>query len=339
MAHIIDIKFYTTKGSARRALAHNGIEKERHAYYLVRSVTGEWGFEITEEGEPQKRTCNGGVRMPNSRTRSTDDIGVLHMATETPKQSTSIFDTGSEPTETAVRKNAPTKPAAKTTPKTSKPASKAASKPAVKSAAPKTTKPAAKAKAGPTDAEKAAKAKEKEAEKAAKAEAKAKEKAEAKAKRDQEREEKRKAKAEEAERKKAEREANRMPEQNGVRKRKPGTKCGDCWDIFDLVSKKRGEACAVSEALEHIESLPEEERNKFNKNNVQCEYAAWRKYHGIKGRIESAAKIKKREADEKEKAEAKAKREAEKAAKAEAKVKAEAEAKAKKNAENDSNKA
>lgn len=123
------------------------------------------------------------------------------------------------------------------------------------------TKEEAKAK---KEAEKAAKAAAKEAEKAAKQaekEAKAKEREEAKA-----------AKA-------AEREANRMPEQNGIRRPKPDTKCGETWEIFDEISKRTGQPASINEALEVSRSKGR------NDGNTRAEYARWRKFFGLSGRI------------------------------------------------------
>lgn len=141
----------------------------------------------------------------------------------------------------------------------------------------------------------AAKAAEAEARELAKAEAKAKREAEAaerkaqreaekaakKAEREAEREAKRAEREAEKERIKAEREAARMPEQNGVRRPKPETLCGQAWEIFDTLSQQHGQPAAIGDALDISR-----ERG-LNDGNVRAEYARWRKFHGITGRVVS----------------------------------------------------
>jgi membrane protein involved in colicin uptake len=147
---------------------------------------------------------------------------------------------------------------------------------------------------------------EKAAAEQAKAEAKAKkeaEKSEAKAKREAEAADKKAAKeAEKAQKKadaeakkaaekaakeqakidaKAARDANRMPEQNGIRRPKPDTLCGKAWGIFDSVSQKHGAPASIGESMELAKA------DGLNEANVRAEYARWRKFHGITGRIES----------------------------------------------------
>ena len=151
----------------------------------------------------------------------------------------------------------------------------------------------------------AKKAAEKEAKEQAKAEAKAKREAEAaerKAAREAEKEAKkaerealREAKKAEREaekaRIKAEKEANRMPEQNGVRRPKPETLCGQAWAIFDSVSQQNGEPASIGESMEISRA------QGLNDGNVRAEYARWRKFHGITGRI-AAPKVETAEAGE-----------------------------------------
>lgn len=131
-----------------------------------------------------------------------------------------------------------------------------------------------------------------EAKKAADKAAKDQAKAEAKAKREQEAAEKKadaeaKKAAEKATKEqtnldaKAAREANRMPEQNGIRRPKPDTLCGKAWGIFDSVSQKNGAPASIDESMELAKA------DGLNEANVRAEYARWRKFHGITGRIES----------------------------------------------------
>ena len=123
-----------------------------------------------------------------------------------------------------------------------------------------------------------AEAQRKADEKAAEKARKEAEKAEAKAKREAEAAEK--AAKEQADAKAA-REANRMPEQNGIRRPKPDTLCGKAWAIFDGVSSKNGAPASIGESLEMAKA------ESLNEANVRAEYARWRKFHGITGRIEA----------------------------------------------------
>lgn len=119
---------------------------------------------------------------------------------------------------------------------------------------------------------------QREAERKAKKEEKEAEKAQRKA----EREAKAAQRKAEKEAKKAEREANRMPEQNGVRRPKPDTKCGRVWALADKLSSELGQATPVKNLLEVAEA------EGLNAGNVKAEYARWRKYYGITGRVASA---------------------------------------------------
>lgn len=123
-------------------------------------------------------------------------------------------------------------------------------------------------------AAKEAKAK-KEAEKnAAKAAAEAK-KAEDKAKKEAEA----KAKAEkEAEAKKA-KEAAKQPEQNGVRRPKDGGACGKVWGLADSLSSSLGQPVPISELSKAAGA------QGINDSTIRTQYALWRKFHGITGRV------------------------------------------------------
>lgn len=130
---------------------------------------------------------------------------------------------------------------------------------------------AAAAKKAAAEAKKAEAAAKKAADQAAKAEAKAK--AEADKLAAKQAKEAAKAKAKEM------KEASKMPEQNGVRRPKPGTKCGDAWAVFDSISASNGAPASIAEALTQARS------NGMNEGNVRAEYARWRKFHGITGRV------------------------------------------------------
>ncbi len=114
----------------------------------------------------------------------------------------------------------------------------------------------------------------------------------------------------------AAKEAAKMPTQNNVRRPKPDSLCGKAWAVFDEVSAQLGQAAPIAPCLKRGEELG------LNTGNVRCEYAMWRKFHGITGRIEDPVKAaeKAQKAAEKEAA-AKAKKEAAEAKKAEAAAK------------------
>ena len=139
-------------------------------------------------------------------------------------------------------------------------------------------------------AEKAAaaakKAEEKAAAKAAKDAVKAEEKAKKDAEKQAAKEAKEAEKAAKAQEKidaaaaaKAAKEANKMPEANGVRRPKPETLCGQAWAVFDEVSAKNGAPASIKESLEIAKA------RGLNEGNVRVEYARWRKFFGITGRI------------------------------------------------------
>lgn len=83
----------------------------------------------------------------------------------------------------------------------------------------------------------------------------------------------------EAERKRQEREAKKEPEQNGIRKPSVGTLCRAAWDLFDAVTAEMGQTAPISYVL------PVALAKNLNEANVKAEYARWKKYHGISGRV------------------------------------------------------
>lgn len=121
---------------------------------------------------------------------------------------------------------------------------------AAEAAAKKAEKEAAKLEAAAKkEAEKAAKAAAKEAEKAAQAAAK---------------------------------EAAKMPESNGIRRPKPDTLCGKAWAIFDQISAQNGSPASIGDSLAVAKPMG------LNEANVRAEYARWRKFFGVSGRIPAA---------------------------------------------------
>ncbi len=139
---------------------------------------------------------------------------------------------------------------------------------------------AAEAKAA-AKAEKVAKAAEAKAQKAAEREAK---KGEAKAAKEAAVAQKKADKEAKAAAVKAAKEANRQPEQNGVRRPKPDGQCGKAWAIFDSVSQKNGAPASIAESLVIANS------QGLNEGNVKAEYARWRKFNGVTGRVAAPAK-------------------------------------------------
>ena len=121
-------------------------------------------------------------------------------------------------------------------------------------------------------AEKEAKAAARAAEKEAKAQAAA----EAKAQKEAERA----AKIAEKEAAKLARITEREPEQNGMRRPKPGTKTRAIWDLCDQLSTELQRPVAIAELRA---ALPE----GTNENTIRTQYAFWRKFFGITGRVEA----------------------------------------------------
>lgn len=107
-----------------------------------------------------------------------------------------------------------------------------------------------------------------EAQKQAEKEAKAAAAAEAKAAKEQ-------AKADA----KAAREANRQPEQNGIRRPGPEGMCGQVWGLADSLSQQLGQAVPIANLLEAGVAAG------LNPSNIRTEYARWKKFHGLSGRI------------------------------------------------------
>ena len=118
-----------------------------------------------------------------------------------------------------------------------------------------------------------------EAEKAAKAEAKEAAKLARELERQQAKEEKLALKQAQREEKQRLKEASKMPESRGVRRPKPDTQCGKAWAIFDEVSAKNGAPASIRESIEIAKP------QGLNIGNVKSEYARWRTFFGISGRV------------------------------------------------------
>lgn len=128
-----------------------------------------------------------------------------------------------------------------------------------------------------------------------------------------------------------------MPEQNGIRRPQPHTLCGQAWAVMDKLSAEKQGPVAINDLL--IET----NKAGLHPGNVKAEYARWRKFHGVTGRVVSqakaeaeAAKLAEKEAKKAEaqaaKAAKKAEREAAKAAKEQEKAQKTAEREAAKQA-------
>lgn len=67
-------------------------------------------------------------------------------------------------------------------------------------------------------------------------------------------------------------------EQNGVRRPKTQSLCGQAWAIFDQISEAQGKPAAIAEALERARA------QGLNEGNVRTEFYRWRKFNGFKDR-------------------------------------------------------
>lgn len=80
-------------------------------------------------------------------------------------------------------------------------------------------------------------------------------------------------------------EAKKQPEQNGVRRPSPEGKCGRAWSLMDQLSQALGQPVAIADLLAVSKTMG------MNDNMVRSNYAAWRKFNGVVGRVLSQADI------------------------------------------------
>lgn len=73
--------------------------------------------------------------------------------------------------------------------------------------------------------------------------------------------------------------ANRQPMQNGIRRPGPNGLCGRGWTIMDQISKDKGAPAAAKEVKAATDAAG------LHWGNIVGEYAKWRKFHGLTGRI------------------------------------------------------
>ena len=78
---------------------------------------------------------------------------------------------------------------------------------------------------------------------------------------------------------KAAKEASRQPEQNGIRRPGPEGLCGQVWGLADKLSQELGQAVPITNLLEAGVA------QGLNPSNIRTEYARWKKFHGLSGRI------------------------------------------------------
>ncbi len=121
------------------------------------------------------------------------------------------------------------------------------------------------------------------AEKEAAATKKAQDKADAKAKKEAEKASKVQAKADAKAKKEADKAAAKLaakqPEQHGITRPKPDTITGKAWAIFDKLSADTGAPATIADSLKAAKGVIAADAT------VRTQYARWRKYHGVTGRV------------------------------------------------------
>lgn len=130
-----------------------------------------------------------------------------------------------------------------------------------------------------------------------KADAKAKKEADAKAAKEKKEAEKA-AKIKAAEDAKKAKEDAKQPEQNGIRRPVPDSTTGKVWALADELSSKRGSPAAIADLLEIARKAG------INDATTRTQYARWRKFYAVEGRVLSEADIAAAAAAEKAKADA-----------------------------------
>lgn len=155
------------------------------------------------------------------------------------------------------------------------------------------------------EADKKAAAEKKAAEAKAKKEAADKAKADKKAAAEQakkdaadKKEAEKQAKIKAAEDAKKAKEDAKQPEQNGIRRPDPNTQTGKVWTLADELSTKRGSPAAIADLLDVARKAG------INDATTRTQYARWRKFYAVEGRVLSEADIQAAAAAEKAKADA-----------------------------------
>ena len=73
--------------------------------------------------------------------------------------------------------------------------------------------------------------------------------------------------------------SQRQPEQNGIRRPGPSGLCGRVWGLADTLS------AALNQPVPIADLLKAGEAESLNPSNIRTEYARWKKFHGVAGRV------------------------------------------------------
>lgn len=73
--------------------------------------------------------------------------------------------------------------------------------------------------------------------------------------------------------------ANAMPNQNGITRPRPDTACGNAWALMDELTTKLNQPAPISIVLQGAE------QRGLNYDTVKTQYARWKKFNGIEGRV------------------------------------------------------
>jgi chromosome segregation ATPase len=74
--------------------------------------------------------------------------------------------------------------------------------------------------------------------------------------------------------------ANAMPNQNGITRPRPDTACGNAWALMDELSEKLKQPVPIALLLQAAE------KRELNHDTVKTQYARWKKFNGIEGRVQ-----------------------------------------------------
>lgn len=73
--------------------------------------------------------------------------------------------------------------------------------------------------------------------------------------------------------------ANAMPKQNDITRPRPDTACGNAWALMDTLTQKMGQTVPISILLQAAE------QKGLNYDTVKTQYARWKKFNGVEGRV------------------------------------------------------
>ena len=86
------------------------------------------------------------------------------------------------------------------------------------------------------------------------------------------------------------REAAKQPVQNGKRRPGPNGKCGRAWGLMDAMSAEIGGPVAIGDLLERSRKPTQQDPYGMNDNMVRANYASWKIFYGLTGRIPRVVK-------------------------------------------------